>query len=66
MATLKIAEGKDCIMVMRYEAGKSLIYQMLPIVKPGGCVLVMCPLIALMTDQVSMIIGIIDSEYLCV
>ncbi|MCP4503731.1 MAG: DNA topoisomerase III [Deltaproteobacteria bacterium] len=46
-----LVEGEDVLLVMPTGAGKSLCYQ-LPGIARGGPTLVVCPLIALMDDQV--------------
>jgi RecQ family ATP-dependent DNA helicase len=45
-------DGKDVLLVMPTGSGKSLCYQ-LPGIARGGTTLVICPLIALMEDQVA-------------
>lgn len=49
---LRVAEGHDTLLVMPTGAGKSLCFQ-LPGLALGGTTLVICPLIALIDDQVS-------------
>lgn len=51
-AATEICEGRDCFVITRTGSGKSLVYQMIPMVKPRGYVLVICPLLALMREQV--------------
>ena len=59
METLQhVYEGKDCISVLPTGYGKSIIYQMMPwflqkdLDRPG-ITLIVCPLYAIMQDQVS-------------
>lgn len=47
-AATEICQGGDCFAITRTGSGKSLVYQMIPMVKPRGYVLVICPLLALM------------------
>ncbi|MDZ4798773.1 MAG: DNA topoisomerase 3 [Bryobacteraceae bacterium] len=51
-----VVDGRDALLVMPTGAGKSLCYQ-LPGVVRGGTTLVICPLIALMEDQVSKLLA---------
>ena len=52
-AITAILEEKDCFVSQPTGTGKSLVYQALPLLKPGGYVLVISPLIALMQDQMN-------------
>jgi superfamily II DNA helicase RecQ len=47
-----VMAGKDTLVVSGTGSGKSLIYQTLPELQEGGIVLVFCPLLSLMYDQV--------------
>ena len=54
----QVYEGKDCISVLPTGYGKSIIYQMIPWFLQKdldrlGIVLIVCPLFAIMHDQVS-------------
>jgi len=51
-----VVEGHDALVVMPTGAGKSLCFQVPPIVK-GGCAIVVSPLIALMEDQVDKLVA---------
>ena len=48
-----VMAGKDTLVVSGTRSGKSLIYQTLPELREGGIVLVFCPLLSLMYDQVT-------------
>lgn len=51
----EVLMGRDCFAISRTGSGKSLIFQMVAMAKPEGCVLVVCPLLALMNDQVCIV-----------
>ncbi|XP_030488057.2 ATP-dependent DNA helicase Q-like 3 [Cannabis sativa] len=48
-----ILSGRDCFCLMPTGGGKSMCYQIPALVKKAGIVLVVCPLIALMENQVA-------------
>ena len=47
-----VLEGRDAVVISGTSSGKSLIFQMLPVLRPGHFVLVFCPLLNLIYDQV--------------
>lgn len=55
-AILRCIAGKDTVVLLPPGAGKSLIYQMISLVKPG-LTLVVAPLVALIEDQVERLKG---------
>ena len=48
-----ILNGLDCFVGQPTASGKSLIFQSIPVIKDGSCVIVVQPLIALMKDQIN-------------
>jgi superfamily II DNA helicase RecQ len=48
----ELLEGRDVVVKSQTGSGKSMCYMALAIYKPEECVLVICPLLALMADQV--------------
>ncbi|KAJ1456191.1 hypothetical protein M885DRAFT_414129, partial [Pelagophyceae sp. CCMP2097] len=44
--------GRDCAVYWAMGLGKSTVYQLPPLTRPGGIGLVVSPLISLMEDQV--------------
>jgi superfamily II DNA helicase RecQ len=48
----EILAGRDVVVKAQTGSGKSLCYQALAIMHPEECILVICPLLALMADQV--------------
>jgi ATP-dependent DNA helicase RecQ len=52
--------GRDVVVKAQTGSGKSMCYYSLAILHPGDCILVICPLLALMADQVrsAMALGI--------
>ena len=50
--TAELLEGHDVVVSAQTGSGKSMCYLGLPFASPDTCVLVICPLLALMSDQV--------------
>jgi len=50
--TAELLEGCDVVVSAQTGSGKSMCYLRLPIVSPDSCTLVICPLPALMSEQV--------------
>jgi superfamily II DNA helicase RecQ len=50
--TSELLEGRDVVVSAQTGSGKSMCYFGLPIVSPDSCTLVICPLLALMSEQV--------------
>jgi len=50
--TAELLEGRDVVVSAQTGSGKSMCYLRLPIVSPDSCMLVICPLPALMSEQV--------------
>jgi superfamily II DNA helicase RecQ len=48
----ELLEGRDVVVSAQTGSGKSMCYLGLPIASPDSCMLVICPLLALMSDQV--------------
>ncbi len=51
-----VYKKKDVVISAGIGSGKSLPYQLIPLIKEGAIVLVVSPTIALMTDQVCLLV----------